>query len=135
MQWFCELKKGKLDSLEEYLLVIILKSACSFTNARIKIWNSIILPRCWNTLGPRDYDSFAVAILSQNHREINIAELILVSTKVVIKGDILMMSSTIWLPVWHLRENCHFSALGRCVSIQICYTVIPKTPLYKDINE
>ena len=31
-----------------------------------------------NTLAPWDYNSFAMAILSQNHREVDIAELMLV---------------------------------------------------------
>ena len=38
------------------------------------------------TLRPGDYDSFAPAILSRNHREINFAESISVSIKVVIGG-------------------------------------------------
>ena len=33
---------------------------------------------------PGDYSSFSMAILSQNHREMNIAELILLSLKVII---------------------------------------------------
>ena len=63
------------------------------------------------TLGPRD--SFIIAILSQNHREINIAESILVSIKVIIEGVFLiMMSWTIWLLVCQLwgEKNCCFLA-------------------------
>ena len=37
-----------------------------------------------NTLTPKDYDSFAMVMLNQNHRGIDIAELILVSLKVII---------------------------------------------------
>ena len=37
-----------------------------------------------NTLRSGDYDSFVIVILSQNHRKINIAELISVSKKVII---------------------------------------------------
>ena len=36
------------------------------------------------TLMSQDYDSFAMTVLSQNHREINIAESILANIKVVI---------------------------------------------------
>ena len=40
----------------------------------------------YSTLGPCDYDSFATAILNQNHLEIDITELILMSIKVIIEG-------------------------------------------------
>ena len=39
-----------------------------------------------DTLRPRDYNSFTMAILSQKHREINIAESILLSIKDIIRG-------------------------------------------------
>ena len=39
-----------------------------------------------HTLEPVDYNSFAMAIFCQNHREINFPELILVSRKVIIEG-------------------------------------------------
>ena len=57
------------------------------------------MPATMHTLGPSNYDSFAMAILSQNHLEINTAEFILVNRKVAIKGVFLMMSLTIWPPV------------------------------------
>ena len=44
-----------------------------------------------NSLRPSDYDSFAMAILSQNHQEINIAESIWGSIKVIIDVVFLMM--------------------------------------------
>ena len=37
-----------------------------------------------NTLASGDYNSFAMAVLSQNYREINIRDSILVSIKVII---------------------------------------------------
>ena len=40
----------------------------------------------------RDYNSLATAILSQNHRDVNIAESILVSTKVIIACLILFLT-------------------------------------------
>ena len=42
---------------------------------------------------------FATAILSTNHREIDITESILVSKKVIIEGNIPVMSLTIWPPI------------------------------------
>ena len=51
------------------------------------------------TLWPGNYDSFAVAILSQNHWEIHITESILASIKIIIEGVFQMMSLTIWPPV------------------------------------
>ena len=61
---------------------------------------------------------FAMAILSQNHQEIDIAQLKLVS-KVITEGGILMTSLTILPQICQLRENCHFLALGRSVSLKI----------------
>ena len=49
------------------------------------------------TLGPGDYHSFTMAILSQNHWEIDITEVILASIKVIIEGYLPMTSMTIWL--------------------------------------
>ena len=50
-----------------------------------------------HTLGHGDYDPFATAILSQNHREIDITESILAIRKVIIEGIFpIMMSSAIW---------------------------------------
>ena len=45
-----------------------------------------VMPHHWDfyNLTPGDYDSFAVAILSQNHRGINIVELISARIKVII---------------------------------------------------
>ena len=63
--------------------------------------NSTTPPLGQNTLMPGDYNSFAMAILSQNHREIDITELISASINVIIalprgfrKKDIM----TIWPP-------------------------------------
>ena len=68
---------------------------------------------------PGDYDSFATVILSQNYREINIAESLSVSIKVIIEGFFpIMMSWTLWLPVED-EENSHLGALGGSVSLQI----------------
>ena len=53
----------------------IIMSFCSFVISITWVYPS--------TLTPRDYDSFSMAILSQNHKRINIAELILVNIKVV----------------------------------------------------
>ena len=51
-----------------------------------------------NTLGPGDYDSFAAAILSQNHREIDIAKSILLrivfSFYVTIKAIVMYINKT-----------------------------------------
>ena len=53
------------------------------------------------TLRSDDCDSFAVAILSRKHREIDIAESILARIKVIIEGVFpMMVSGTIWPPVW-----------------------------------
>ena len=70
----------------------------------------------------RDYISFATSILSQNHRGIDIAELILVSMKVIIactkgfpKKDVMGIPLTIWPPglkslkiQLDLSQNKHF---------------------------
>ena len=82
------------------------------------------------TLGPGDYDSFATAILSQNHREINITESISVSRKVIIEG----------FSQWcHQQYGHQFYSWGKIVILllwggQFHYKfdiVIPETPLYK----
>ena len=43
--------------------------------------------QCLLLLGPGDYDFFCHSDLSQNHREIYIAEPILAGLKVIIEGD------------------------------------------------
>ena len=56
------------------------KTHIFYTCAILKEFDGFIC----NTFAPGDYDSFAAAILSRNYRDINIAESILVSIKVII---------------------------------------------------
>ena len=60
------------------------------------MWDNINHHKKFITLRPGNCDFSAMAILSQNHREINIVELILVSLKVIVFGVFPMTSLTIW---------------------------------------
>ena len=83
--------------------------------------------RC--ALAPSDYNSFAAATLSRNYREIDFAELILGSIKVIItwtKGVSWYwchddMATNFSLTARAI-ENCHFSTLGQSVLVQIWYS-------------
>ena len=85
---------------------------------------------------PGDYDSFAVAILSQNYMEIDIAKSILVSIKVITADNVSWgflscrhYGHQLQFDSWGV-ENCHFLAQG--ISSPPHFTVIPKTPFYED---
>ena len=74
------------------------------------------------TLRPRDYDSFAAAILSQNHREIGIAELISASIKVIIalpRGFPNNGVMTTWPIGFESWEESPFFSSGGLVPLQI----------------
>ena len=92
---------------------------------------------------PRDYNSFAVAFLSQNHREINIAGLILVSIKVIIAciGGVLIMTSWYSLDIMgNMATKFSLTAHG-CRKVPLFCSggqfpskfdiMIPKTPLQR----
>ena len=95
-----------------------------------------------STVTPRNYDSFATVILSQNHKTFDIAESILVSIKVVIacipNNDFMLIPLLCCRKYGHFSltaggvENCCFSALGGHFPSKFDI-VIPKTPRHKGL--
>ena len=104
-----------------------------------------------NTLMPADYDSFGMAILSCNHGEIDIADSILVTIKVIIGGHekvkekyqgvfLIMMSCSSFNIMDNMATNFSLTG-GGCRQLPFLGsggqfpskfdTVIPKTPHYK----
>ena len=82
------------------------------------------------TLGPVDYNSFAMAILSHNHQEIEIAELISVSTKVIIESFPNDVVNNMATSLTAEEKMSFFFTLGGQFSSKFD-TVIRKTPSTK----